>query len=330
MAIVPISEPEKQLTLGISACLLGDKVRYNGDHKRSSFCANTLERFFHFEAVCPEVAIGLGIPREPIRLVGHQDQVSGITDIRVLGVKDTSFDVTDQLKAYGEQKVTKLSHISGYILMQKSPSCGMERVKVYHENGYPLGQSAAGAYAAVLKERMPLLPIEEDGRLHDPILCDNFFCRVYAYGDWQRTVQINPSYQGLVQFHSRYKYMVMAHSPSDYVNTGRIVAQGSNVALDELLAQYISALMQVLTKRANRKSHTNAMMHVIGYVKTAINSDEKQHFLTLVEQYRQGMVPLIVPMAQLRNLIDMYGNDYIKQQTYLRPYPDQLGLRNHI
>ncbi|WP_252178721.1 DUF523 and DUF1722 domain-containing protein [Endozoicomonas sp. 4G] len=324
MAIVSIPEPEKDIKLGISACLMGQKVRYDGGHKRSSFCMNTLSQYFHFESVCPEVAIGLGTPREPIRLVGDIQQV------RVVGTDHPDVDVTDQLTDYGYQKARELTEISGYILMQKSPSCGMERVKVYHENGCPSGVSAAGAYAKALMAAKPLLPVEEEGRLHDPVLRENFFTRVYAYHRWHNEVLNNPSHAALVHFHSTHKYMIMAHNPSDYSALGRLVAKAGKMELEPLLTQYFEEFMNTLKKRANRKSHTNTMLHIMGYVKKTVDTTERNQFLKLVEEYRQGILPLVVPMTMLRHFIENHGNDYIQEQTYLHPHPDQLGLRNQI
>ncbi len=326
MAIVSIPEPSKEITLGISACLMGEEVRYNGGHKRSSFCMNQLSDFFHFQSVCPEVAIGLGIPREPIRLVGEM----GKEQVRVVGTDTPELDVTDQLERYGKEKAMELTDISGYILMQKSPSCGMERVKVYHENGSPLGAGAPGAYAKALMETRPLLPVEEEGRLHDPVLRENFFTRVCAYHRWHSEVMTNPSYKAVVDFHSVQKYTIMAHNPQDYASLGRIVAEGSKKPLNELVNEYFTALMETLKHRATRKSHTNTMMHILGYMKKTVDSAERNQFLKLVEEYRQEIVPLIVPITMLKHHVENHGNDYIKQQTYLEPHPSQLGLRNRL
>lgn len=330
MPIVPLAHPEKQLTLGISACLLGEKVRYNGQHKRSTLCTNTLQELFHFQPICPEVAVGLGIPRPPIRLVANRIDKDEITRVKVVGVDDPTLDVTDKIHDYAQQKTQQFDKLSGYILMQKSPSCGMARVKIYHPNGAPLGASGPGEYARVLLENCPLLPIEEEGRLHDPVLADNFFSRVYAYGDWQHTVQLEPSYKGLVDFHSRYKYMLMAHHPKGYVHLGQLVSQGSRVAIQQLADSYFVGFMGALKQHANRKSHTNVIMHMLGYVKKVVSSEDRAQFLKVVEQYRQREVPLSVPMAMLRSFIAVHGSDYIKAQTYLQPYPDVLGMRNLI
>lgn len=324
MAIVPIPKPKKEITLGISSCLLGEKVRYNGGHKRSTFCVNTLQNYFYFQPVCPEVAIGLGIPREPIRLVNIDDEV------HVVGTDTSELDVTEKLEDYGRQQAAELNNICGYILMQKSPSCGMERVKVYHQNGHPLNNGAPGAYAKTFMENRPLLPVEEEGRLHDPVLCENFFTRVYAYHRWQTEVEPNEHYSAVVEFHACYKYLIMAHNPQDYSELGQLVAQGSALPLDEFKTQYLSRLMPCLKKSATRKSHTNAMMHILGYVKKTVSSAERQQLLKHIEEYRQGMIPLITPMTMLKHFIENHGNDYAQKQVYLQPHPAQLGLRNRI
>ncbi|CAM3479983.1 YbgA family protein [Parendozoicomonas haliclonae] len=326
MAIVDRPEPEKEITLGISACLTGQKVRYNGEHKRSGFVVNNLNRFFHLKPVCPEVEIGLGIPREPIRLVGTSDE-----DYGVKGSDDQTKDVTEPLIEFGKQTAHALERdISGYILMQKSPSCGMERVKIYHENGNPLGASGAGMFAKTLMENCPLLPVEEEGRLHDPVLRDNFFVRVYAWSRWQNEMRDKPTYAGLVAYHSAYKYVLMAHSPQNYQKLGQIVSVGSKKPIEELADEYITLCMQTLKLKANRKSHTNVLLHLLGYMKKTLSDESKQTLLELIEEYRVGMIPLVVPVTMLRHFLSMHGSEYVKNQVYLQPHPEELGLRNTL
>ena len=324
MAIVPLPEPTQEISLGISACLVGQKVRYNGEHKRSSYCMNQLSKHFQFKPVCPEVGIGMGTPRAPIRLVGNID------GYRVKGTDDPELDVTDQLYQYGQDRAWELSDISGYILMQKSPSCGMERVKVYHANGHPLGKGEPGMYAKALMETNPLLPVEEEGRLHDPVLRENFISRVFAYHRWHRDVVSNPSYQAVEQFHALHKYILMAHDPQNYSELGRIVAQGKKVSLENLMSEYFSLFMTVMKLKANRKSHTNVMLHLLGYLKRSVSGEDRQQILQLIEEYRQGILPLVAPMSLLRHFIKRHGSDYIKNQYYLMPHPEELGLRNSI
>ena len=324
MAIVPLEKPQRHITLGISACLMGHKVRYNGQHKRSSFCMNTLADYFNFIPVCPEVGIGLGTPREPIRLVGTSEEY------RVVGTDNPDRDVTDQLEAYGREKARELDGISGYILMQKSPSCGMERVKIYGENGIPSGDNGPGVFARALMAENPLLPVEEEGRLHDPILRENFFTRVFALHRWQTEVMPNPSHKAVADFYTVYKYQIMAHNPQNYAELGQLIAKGKTVPMDELMETFSHIFMTTLAKRATRKSHTNVMLHLMGYLKKTVAGTEREEILKLIEQYRQGVLPLVVPMTLLRNYLQRNGGDYIQQQVYLQPHPEVLGLRNTI
>ncbi|PJE79121.1 hypothetical protein CI610_01903 [invertebrate metagenome] len=324
MAIVPLDGIDIKPAIGISSCLLGQKVRYNGGHKKSSFCVNDLAPLVEFIPVCPEVGIGLGVPREPIRLVGGENVY------RVQGTEHQDLDVTEPLEAYAKKKCSEIQGLSGYILMQKSPSCGMERVKIYHPNGNPSGFSGSGIYARTLMTQMPALPVEEEGRLHDPVLRENFFTRVYAYKRWQQLLADPPKYSDVVEFHGQHKYLLMAHYPQNYQNLGRYVAQGRHIPFDEFLDGYIRQFMDVLSHRANRKSHTNALLHLMGYVKKTVGGDDRQRIMKVIETYRQGMVPLITPVSLLSHFLEQYGDDYVKKQVYLNPYPECLGLRNTI
>ncbi|RVU29476.1 YbgA family protein [Neptunomonas marina] len=318
------SEQKPSIPVGISACLLGQKVRFDGGHKQSRYCLNVLSDCFEFISFCPEVAIGLPIPREPIRLVGDADAP------RVVGTKDPSMDVTDKLHAYAEEVFESHKELCGYVLMKGSPSCGMERVKIYHENGMP-NISGRGAYAARLMDLHPALPVEEEGRLHDPILRENFITRVFVYYEWQRSVMEQPTLHKVIQFHSRHKYQLMAHSYEGYRELGKYLATDAPKApLEEVLNTYILRLMEHLTKRANRKSHTNVLMHIMGYLKRDIDSETKQDLLDAIDQYRTSKVNLTVPLALLKHYLKRHGSDYIKSQAYLDPYPHELGLRNYI
>ncbi|MCL6268409.1 DUF523 and DUF1722 domain-containing protein [Sansalvadorimonas sp. 2012CJ34-2] len=326
MPIVERQEHERTITLGISACLVGQKVRYNGDHKRSSMVLNILDKFFHLRAVCPEVEIGMGVPREPIRLVGEPDQ-----DYRVVGSDHPENDFTEQLLDFGHKTGEALDKdISGYILMQRSPSCGMERVKIYHKNGHPLGASGPGMYARALMETCPLLPVEEEGRLHDSVLRDNFFTRVIAWHRWQQEMRDNSTYAGLVAYHSAYKYILMAHSPQNYRKLGQMVSVGKKKPVEETASEYIQLFMDTLKQRANRKSHTNVMLHLLGYMKKTLSDESRHTMLELIEQYRIGQIPLVVPVTMLRHFLNIHGSQYVKDQVYLQPHPEELGLRNTI
>ena len=315
---------KKLIPVGISSCLLGNKVRYDGGHKRSKYCLNVLSECFDLTPFCPEVAIGLSTPREPIRLVGSADSP------RVVGVKNPDLDVTDQLIAYANTVSENQKSLCGYILMKGSPSCGMERVKVYHENGMP-NEAGSGAYAAQIMRNNPALPVEEDARLNDPVLRENFITRVFVYSSWQDEVMQSPSLHEVIQFHSRHKYQLMAHSYEGYKQLGRYLAdEAPKKELDEVLSEYILALMAHLKNRASRKSHTNTLMHIMGYLKRDVDADTKQDLLEAIEQYRSSQVHLVVPLMLLKHYLKRHGSEYIQSQAYLDPYPHELGLRNYI
>lgn len=229
--------------IAISACLTGHSVRYNGGHKASDLCRKQLEQHFDWLPVCPEVAIGLGVPRDPIRLVGNPEQPE------VVGTRDPGKDLTDPLRTYGEQMANELDDICGYIFMQKSPSCGLERVKVYQDNGHPAVHGGRGVYAQAFCALRPDLPVEEEGRLHDPVLRENFISRVYAYADWQRLLAEGLNRGALVRFHSRYKYLLMANNPQAYRTLGRLLGSMSKADEPQSIGpRYFSQLMQALRR----------------------------------------------------------------------------------
>ncbi|BBH44325.1 YbgA family protein [Pseudomonas sp. KU43P] len=311
--------------IAISACLTGHSVRYNGGHKASDLCREQLEAHFEWRPVCPEVAIGLGIPRDPIRLIGNPEHPA------VVGTRNPDLDVTAPLQQYGEQMAGELDDICGYIFMQKSPSCGLERVKVYQDNGHPAAQGGTGAYAAAFCALRPDLPVEEEGRLHDPVLRENFISRVYAYADWQRLLKEGISRGALVRFHSRYKYMLMANNPQAYRQLGRLLGSMSRDDDPKLLgARYFSQLMQALRRCASRGTHGNVLQHLSGYFKDALTQQDKAELQHTINQYQQGIVPLVVPLTLLKHYLRIHPDPYLEQQAYLQPHPDTLGLRNAV
>ncbi len=319
-----MSTSHTPIKIGISACLLGNPVRFNGGHKQSQLCSATLAQYFEFVPACPEVAIGLGTPRQPIRLVGDP------ANPQARGSVDANLEVTDALRSYGEQLASQLTDISGYILMQKSPSCGMERVKVYQPNGHPAEGGGSGIFAAALMRSLPNLPIEEDGRLNDPVLRENFLTRVYAYAAWQQLLSDGLTPKGLLGFHARYKYQLMASSPRDYRELGRRLGQRRSQPLTEFANEYFSDLMQALRQPANRGTHCNVLQHLSGYFKRQLSTPDRQELQKIIQQYRAGVVPLVVPLTLLKHYLRHYPHAYLTQQVYLQPHPEELSLRNAI
>ena len=312
-----------RLTLAISACLLGNEVRYNGGHKKSQLCSQTLARHFDFQPLCPEVGIGLGTPREPIRLVGDPQAP------RAVGTVTRERDVSEALIGYAEAMAGRLDAVSGLIVMQKSPSCGMERVKVYQADGHP-AEHGSGLFTATIARLRPELPIEEDGRLNDPVLRENFIARVYAYGDWQQLCRDGLSRRGIIAFHSRHKYLLMAHNPRKYRELGRLLAGIGDHDPAEFGPRYFTAMMDALKKCATRGTHANVLQHLSGYLRRALPSEERRDIQQLIEQYRSGTVPLVVPLTMLKYHFRRHPDRYIALQAYLQPHPQELGLRNAI
>jgi uncharacterized protein YbgA (DUF1722 family)/uncharacterized protein YbbK (DUF523 family) len=316
--------PRYKPRLGISACLMGDEVRFNGGHKESHLCSRTLTDYFEFVTVCPEVAIGMGIPREPIRLVG--DAASP----QALGTVNRDLNVTAELAAYGAKMADELTDICGYIFMQKSPSCGLERVKVYRENGAPVDGGGRGIYAQAFCGRHPDLPVEEDGRLNDPVLRENFITRVFAYAAWQDLLKAGVTRRGLTEFHSRYKYQLMANDPVQYQVLGNRLGNMGRSDPMEIAPQYFSDLMAALKKPATRHTHTNVLQHLSGYLKKTLTANDKEEIQQLITQYHRGIVPLIVPLTLLKHHFRQHPDPYVALQVYMQPHPENLSLRNAI
>jgi uncharacterized protein YbgA (DUF1722 family)/uncharacterized protein YbbK (DUF523 family) len=310
--------------IAVSACLMGAEVRYNGGHKQSDLCSHTLTDYFDFIAVCPEVAIGLGIPREPIRLTGDPQHPQAI------GTLHHELNVTQPLAEYGRKMAAELDGICGYIFMQKSPSCGLERVKVYQDNGTPIHGGGRGIYAQAFCARHPDLPVEEDGRLNDPVLRENFLTRVFAYADWQQLLKEGLSRHGLTEFHSRYKYLLMAHNPVQYKTLGNLLGHMAKSDPEQLGPRYFSELMAALKQCATRRTHTNVLQHLSGYFKHVISAEDKQEMQQVIGQYLHGIVPLVVPLTLLKHHLRQHPDPYVAQQVYLQPHPENLSLRNAI
>lgn len=326
-----LSQPKIQI--GISACLIGHEVRFDGGHKRSRFCTDVLSDYFDYVPLCPEVAIGMGTPRQPIRLVSNDNKgvVDDSTEVFARGTRDETLDVSDDLRQYGRMQGQQQQNLCGYIFMQKSPSCGLFGVKRYLSNGMPEG-STRGLYADEFCKQQPLLPVEEAGRLNDPGLRENFLVRVFTYSDWQQFSAQPYSAKDLIEFHARYKYLVMAHSQSHYKSLGRLLADLSGKDIRQIGQEYFSELMQALAKPASRKMHTNTLMHLQGYLKNRLSADDKQELTDVIHQYHKAIVPLIVPLTLLKHHLKNHQevNQYAWQQVYLNPYPYELGLRNDI
>jgi len=310
----------QKVKVGISQCLLGVKVRYDGGHKQNRFCQNELSRTFEFVPLCPEVGIGLPIPRKTIRLVGDIDSP------RAVYSDDASVDFTQPLQEFADQNQSQLAAMSGYIFCKASPSCGVERVKVYAENGHSQSKGM-GIFAARVKKLFPLLPIEEDGRLNDPLLRDSFIKRVYVYHDWQQLQAAGMTKDKLYQFHARHKFTLLAHCQKIYRQLGPMVASLNQQSVDSIAPEYISLVMQALKKTATRSNNTNVLMHLQGYLKESLPAQDKAELAACIIEYRKGILPILSPLTLLRHHFQHFPNDYIAQQSFLNPYPKELGIQ---
>jgi uncharacterized protein YbgA (DUF1722 family)/uncharacterized protein YbbK (DUF523 family) len=313
-----------ELKIGVSACLLGENVRYDGGHKRDPFTVDLLGPFVRYVPVCPEVEVGMGTPREAIHLVRQDGEV------HLVGTA-TGTDHTGAMRAFAERRVAQLAamDLSGYILKKSSPSCGMERVKVLDRNGVP-SKTGRGLFAATLLDTCPTLPIEEEGRLTDPVLRENFIERVFAYRRLKDFFASRWKLGALVEFHTREKLLLLAHEPRAYTKLGRLVASAKERERAELAREYQEIYMAALAKHATRKKHVNVLQHMAGYLKKQLATDEKRELEGVVADYGLGLVPLIVPITLLRHHVRRHGIAYLQGQRYLEPSPKELMLRNHV
>ncbi|MGE3958109.1 MAG: YbgA family protein [Vicinamibacterales bacterium] len=322
--------------IGISACLLGQPVRFDSGHKRDPFLVETFGEHVEWVPVCPEVEAGFGTPRETMRLVLAEPQVRERGErfdpatIRLLLNKQGT-DVTDTLVTYAKKKVEKLAHagLSGFVLKKDSPSCGMERVKVYTPQG-PGERGGRGLFAEALMARMPNLPVEEEGRLGDPRLRENFVERVFAYRRLTALFAWRWTVGDVVRFHTAHKLTLMAHSPVAYRELGRLVAEAKATPRQAFATEYQERFMRALAIIATPKRHANVLQHMLGYFSKAIDEDARNELLGLIEEHRQGQVPLIVPMTLMRHHVRRQRVDYLLGQTFLEPHPRELSLRNHV
>jgi len=310
---------KEDITIGISACLVGEKVRFDGGSKPSNFCMLEFNNHVTYKSYCPEVAVGLPTPRPTIRQIKEGDLLK-------VSRPDGTGDVATALKEYGK-KVAKLSkNLSGYIFCAKSPSCGMERVKVYSPEGNPLPAAGIGVFANEIMQANPLLPCEENGRLNDAPLRENFVARVYTYRHWQALCESGLTKHKLTDFHSQYKYTVMSHDLVAYKSLGRLLAR-ADLPLAEMADQYILGLMSALKIKATRKKHANTLAHIQGYFSKHLTSEQRQELCAQINSYREGLMPLVVPLTLINHYLLAHPKNYLAKQAYLNPYPEALKLR---
>ncbi|MFN2375355.1 MAG: YbgA family protein, partial [Candidatus Binatia bacterium] len=317
----------EKIRVGVSSCLLGQEVRFDSGHKHDRYVTDVLGQHFDFVSVCPEVEVGMGIPRESVRLVR---ETGSDGPIRMLGVKSGT-DHTEAMRRYARRRVAAVAAlgIRGYILKKGSPSCGMERVRTYTAAGMP-ATSDRGLFAAALVEAMPSLPLEEEGRLGDAMLRENFIERVFAWSRVSRMFSGRWSVGGLVAFHSREKMLVSAHRPESEKVLGRIVAAAKKTPRAEVAEEYRRVFLEALSKPSPRRRHVNVLQHMLGHFRERLEAAPRHALAAVIEDYRRGLVPLVVPITLMRHYVDLLGIEYLARQTYLEPHPRELLLRNHV
>lgn len=311
------------LRLGISRCLLGDEVRFDGGHKRDQFLADVLGRHVEWVPVCPEMEAGLGTPREAMRLVGNPRRP------RLLTIT-SKLDHTEAMVTMSEGRLESLNtlDLSGFVFKKGSPSCGLERVRVYTEQGMP-SHSGSGIFAHAFRERFPLIPAEEEGRLCDPSLRENFIERVFSYRRFQDLIRNGVTKQALIRFHTIHKYLLLAHSQQHYEAMGRLVGQAERYRLQDWTLKYGEQFMRALTLKATVRKHVNVLQHITGHFKDRLSSREKVELSGVIDDYYRGLTPLIVPLTLVKHYVQVFDVAYIRDQVYLNPHPKELMLRNH-
>ena len=315
---------EERIKLGISSCLLGEKVRWNAGHKLDQYLTYTLGQFVDFVPVCPEVEAGFGVPRDSLRLVGDPEAPRLVTF-------KTKEDRTEPMLQWARKRVKELEKddLCGFIFKSDSPSSGMVRVKVYSEKGMPQ-KKGVGMFAREFMNHFPLIPVEDDGRLHNPEIRENFIERIFTLRRWRQALAKKANVGGLVEFHTSNKLFILAHSPKHAGLMGKLVAAGKSLPITDLFSQYEKILMEALALKTTVKKNMNVLQHMMGYFKNQLTADEKQELLQVFDQYYRGLVPLVVPITLMNHYVRKYDQPYLKQQTFLNPHPVELKLRTHV
>ena len=313
----------QKIRVGLSACLAGDEVRYNGQAAEDRFVTGSLSEYFEYVKVCPEMAIGMGTPRETVRIVDD----NGLH----LRNREGTNDYTEKMVSFSRSSASKMNdeNLCGFIFKKGSPSCGAFRVKRYHPEGHTLRADETGFYAAEIRRKMPWLPVEEDGRLNDPALRYNFISRVFAMDFWRKNVEANCSIKSLVDFHARHKYMLMSHHQNYVSELGRLVANKDRLPPEEVADKYLHRFFEITEKPASSKKHANVLYHLFGYFSGKLDEFDRKETVSLIEEYRNGLLPLVTPVKRISHYVKKFKVDYLMNQAYL-DYPEDLCVLNRL
>jgi len=313
-----------KIKIGISSCLLGKQVRYDGGHKLDHFLTDTLGQYVDWVPVCPEVECGLPVPREAMHLIGEPETPRLVTH-------KTGIDHTQKMEKWASKKLKALGKedLCGFIFKSRSPSSGMSGVKIYSESGVP-GKKGRGIFAGAFIKEFPLIPVEDEGRLNDPGLRENFIERIFVFMRWNKFLKNKPTTKSLIEFHADHKLLIMSHSVQHVRELGKLVAGAKGSNPQRLYAEYFQILMDGLKLQATVKKNVNVLHHIMGYFKNLLSTDEKQELLEVIEQYHTSLTPIIVPVTLLKHYVRKYNEPYLVRQHYLNPHPVDLMLRNHV
>ncbi|WP_022668953.1 YbgA family protein [Desulfospira joergensenii] len=316
-------KPEK-IRIGISTCLLGHKVRYDGNHSHDRYLTQTLGMFAEYVPVCPETECGMPVPREAVRLKGDPRAPR-------LETQKTQVDKTRMMEEWipGRLKKLEKENLCGFIFKSKSPSSGLYRIRVYGDDG-KVRKTGTGLFARAFTLHFPRIPVEEAGRLQDPGLREHFIEKIFFFQRWRRLVAGSKTPGGLVDFHTRNKLLILSHSQENYRKLGKLVARGRKLGMEPLFDQYESLLFRALNLKTTSKKNINVLLHIMGFFKKQLSPDEKQEMLSVIDQYREGYVPLVVPLTLINHYVRKYDQSWLKSQTYLNPHPFELKLRNYF
>jgi uncharacterized protein YbgA (DUF1722 family)/uncharacterized protein YbbK (DUF523 family) len=316
---------KSKLKIGVSSCLLGEKVRWNADHKLDRYVRDVLGNYFEYVPICPEVEVGMGVPRETVALYGSLEKS------QMIG-KKTQADWTKQMQDYTQSRIKSLAndYLSGYIFKSKSPSCGLARVPIYPEFGSKKARHGAGMFAHAFRDKFPLIPTEDEGRLNDSKIRENFLVRVFSLHRFQSLLKESFSLKAWVEFHTQHKFLLLSHSRKHYDTLGKLIADAKSIKRSELKTRYGKTFMEALTYKSTPKKNTDVLLHMMGFFKKLLTKGEKEDILNTIEDYRKELLPLIVPLTLIRHQVKKHDIEYLKGQVYLNPHPKELMLMNHV
>ena len=316
---------DNKIKIGVSSCLIGEKVRWNGDHKQNHFVREILANYFEYVSVCPEMEVGMGVPRETVALYGNLEKSRMIS-------KKTQTDWTRPMNNYIKDRLKSLTQddLCGYIFKSKSPSCGLGRIPVYSEFGSNKVRHGSGMFAQAFTKAFPIVPTEDEGRLNDPRIRENFIVKVFSFYRLQALFKQNFSLGALVKFHTQQKFLLLAHSRKHYDTLGQLVAKSKSMGIEILKVKYGEVFMEALTFKATPKKNTDVLLHMMGFLKKILSKEEKKDIVSVIEDYRKQLLPLIVPITLIRHHVSKHKIEYLIGQAYLNPHPKELMLRNHV